>query len=159
MALSKGVNSYATAEEADAYFADRLDVAAWSDATAEQKAQALVTATSELDQMIWLGRAVDGEQKLAFPRVGEYLDPRLGFTVSFKATGAPDRILKACYELAYHFLNNDGLLDETGGVENLEVSGIVLTNIRKTQRVPSVVRGLISCMLVGGGSRTVWRAN
>lgn len=158
MALSKGTNSYVTVEEATAYFADRIDAAAWTDASDSQKAQALVTATSLLDQLIWLGVATDSGQPLAFPRIGEYLDPRLGFAVAFKSP-TPDRIIKATYELAYHLLNNDGLLDETGRVDTLQVAGISLRNIRSTPKVPSVVRGLISCMLIGGGSRQVWRAN
>jgi hypothetical protein len=159
MALAKSVNSYATVAEAELYFENRIDVAAWVSAPEAEKAKALVTATSELDQMKWLGVAASAEQPLAFPRSGEYLDPRLGFNVNFKSIGAPDRILKACYELAYHLLNNDGVLDETGGVTNLEISGIVLSEIRNTKRTPAVVRGLISCMLIGGGSRQVWRAN
>ncbi len=158
MALSKGTNSYVTVEEANAYFVDRIDAAAWTDASDSQKAQALVTATSQLDQMRWLGSVVSSEQPLAFPRDGEYLDTRLGFTVAFK-TPTPDRIIKATYELAYHLLNNDGLLDETGRVATLQVAGIALTDISSTQKVPSVVRNLIACMLTGGGSRQVWRAN
>jgi hypothetical protein len=158
VALSKGTNSYVTVEEANAYFVDRLDAAAWTDASAEQKAQSLVTATSQLDQLKWLGSVPDEAQPLAFPRNGEYLDPRLGFIVSFK-TPTPDRIIKATFELAYHLLNNDGLLDETGRVLTLEVAGIALTDIRATPKLPSVVRSLISCMLIGGGSKQVWRAN
>ena len=38
MALTKGANSYATVAEADVYFADRLDVAAWTAADETQKA-------------------------------------------------------------------------------------------------------------------------
>ena len=48
MALVKGVNSYATVAEADAYFLNRLDVAAWNDADETQKYQSLITATSFL---------------------------------------------------------------------------------------------------------------
>jgi len=159
VAISKGVNSYATVDEAELYFEDRLDIAAWTEATAQQKAQSLVTATTLLDQMKWLGRVSDGDQALAFPRCGEYLDPRLGFTVSLDSQPATERVRKACMELAYHLLNNDGMLDDTGGLQSLEISGIKLTDIRQTQKVPGVVRGHISPMLLGGGSRQVWRAN
>ena len=42
MALVKGINSYATVLEADTYFADRIDVAAWTGGSSDQKGQALV---------------------------------------------------------------------------------------------------------------------
>jgi hypothetical protein len=159
MALSKGTNSNVTVEEADLYFADRLDVAAWTAAGAEEKGLALVTATSMLEGLTLAGYAVSETQALAFPRVGDYFDPRLGLSVSFPETGAPLRWLKATYELAYHLLNNDGLLDDTGEVKDLEVYGIKLANIRSANKLPSVVNNLVRPMLVNAGAQAWWRAN
>jgi hypothetical protein len=159
MALSKSVNSNATVAEADAYFDGRLDVAAWTQADTTEKEKALITATSLLDVQEWVGSAVSVDQPLAFPRVGEYLDPRLGMCVPLNGAGVPDRVVKATYELAYHLLNNDGLLDDTGKVESLNIAGVSLTNIRATPKIPDFVKRLIRPLLQNKGSRAWWRAN
>jgi hypothetical protein len=159
MALVKGTNSLATVAEADAYFADRLDAAAWTSASDTLKSQALVTATSMLNDMAWAGVAVSESQNLAFPRVGSYFDPLLGFAVALDGVTTPERIIKGVYELAYHLLNNDGVLDNTGGVESIEVGPIKLTNIKAPNAVPLVARRLISPLLLNGGSSLWWRAN
>lgn len=158
MALSKGTNSYATVEEADAYFADRLDVAAWSSADATQKAQALVTATAVLDDMSWLGYAISESQPLAFPRVCEYFDPKVGTMVYLDGTIVPQRIIVATFEIAYHLLNNDGLLDNTGGIESIQVGPIQLSNVEAPNVIPDHVRRAIRPLKRGNG-RTWWRAN
>jgi hypothetical protein len=160
MALAKSTNSYVTVEEADAYFADRLDVVAWTDASETQKAQSLVTATSILDELNWTGYAVSEDQLLAFPRYGDYFDPKLGMTVTL-GDEVPQRIIKSTYELAYHLLNNDGLLDDTGGVTDIEVGPIKLKNVKSVSMIPGVVYNMIRPLrsIGGAGSRTVWRAN
>ncbi len=157
MALVKGTNAYANVAEADDYFADRLDVAAWIEADATQKAQALVTAALYLENLNWVGVVVSESQALAFPRAGSYFDPRIGYAVSLPTT-VPERIIKAQYELAYHFLNNDGLLDNAGGVDSLNVGTISLTNIRPASRIPETVRQLIRPLLTNA-DRVWWRAN
>lgn len=157
MALVKGTNSYATVEESDLYFADRLDVAAWGSADATTKAQALVTATNMLDDMIWAGYAVSESQPLAFPRLGEYFDPRLGINSTMSPT--PKRVEKATMELAYHLLNNDGLLDDTGTVESINIAGISINNIRVANKIPGVVDRLIKPLLQNSGSNFWFRAN
>jgi hypothetical protein len=159
MALVKGTNSYVTVEEADAYFADRLDAAAWTAADATQKAQALVTATAYLDELRWTGTAVSESQSLAFPRVTEYFDPRLGTSIYLEGNTVPSRITKACTELAYHLLNNDGLLDETGGVRDISIGPITLTGISNAPKIPSNIKRLITPLVVNSGSNPWWRAN
>jgi hypothetical protein len=158
MALVKGTNSYADLTDANTYFADRLDVAAWEAASDAEKEKALVTATVMLDEMNWTGTVVSDTQVLAFPRYGTYFDPRLGAEVVLEEI-VPARVEKATYELAYHLLNNDGLLDDTGSVENLEVGSIVLTNIKSASKFPSVVKSYIRPLLVNSGSHQWWRAN
>jgi hypothetical protein len=158
MPLSKSVNSYATVAEADAYHDNRLDVAAWTDAPTLEKEKALITATAHLDGMTWVGVAVDAAQLLAFPRRGTYMDPRLGMLVTIPTNSTPDRILKACYELAYHFLNNDGLLDDTGLVDDLEITGVKLTGLKSASKTPPVVMNLIKPLLARQGNNW-WRAN
>jgi len=158
MALSKNVNSYVTVAEADSYFLDRLDVAAWTNATDTEKAQALVTATAMLDDMNWTGFAVSDAQYLAFPRSGSYFDPRVGLEVLL-TEAIPTRISTATYELAYHLLNNDGLLDDTGSVEALNIGSISLQKVKSASRVPAVVKRLIKPLLTNNGVSTWWRAN
>jgi len=159
MALAKGTNSYATVSEADTYFEDRLDVAAWTEANATQKAQALVTATAAMDNLDWVGVAVSDSQALAFPRTGIYFDPKLGIEIELSSTTVPKRITTGTIELAYHLLNNDGLLDDTGSVENLTIGSITLSNVISANKVPGNVKKLIMPLQVNSGARFWWRAN
>jgi hypothetical protein len=158
MALVKGVNSYATVAEADAYFADRLDVAAWTSTTPEQKAQALVTATSVLDDLQWTGTAISESQKLAFPRSGQYFDPRVGTKVWLSDT-VPTRVINATFEQAYHLLNNDGLLDNTGTVRDLSITSIDLIGLRNPNVLSPSAKRQIKAILVNSGSSNWWRSN
>jgi hypothetical protein len=164
MALTKNVNAYANVVEAETYFEDRLDVAAWSVAPDIQKAQAIVTATKLLDGLTWVGTAVSSSQELAFPREGRYFDPKLGIDVDFETSTVPTRIIVATFELAYHLLNNDGLLDDTGTVAKLTLGTIELTEIRAAEVFPAVVKNLITPLLLStatrkGDARMWWRAN
>jgi len=158
MALSKGINSYVTLAEASSYFADRLDVSAWTDASDSMKSQALVTASLTLNDQNWTGIAVSESQPLAFPRSGSYFDPRLGIEVSL-TDEVPTRIINATYELAYHLLNNDGVLDDTGSLSNLQVSSISLTFQTAPNTIPPTVKRLIKPLLINSGTNLWWRAN
>lgn len=158
MALSKGINSYATVAEADAFFEDRLDVAAWTSADATQKGQALVTASDVLDSLSWTGTVMSVDQSLSFPRAGYYFDPRLGQHVTLE-NAVPDRIFKASMELAYHLLNNDGLLDDSGLVNDLSIGSINLTTIRAPSLLPRSVKRLVTPLLVNAGSNNWFRSN
>ena len=159
MAVTKGTNSYVTVEEADAYFADRLDVAVWVSADPAQKGQALMTATSMLDEMTWAGSAISESQFLAFPRTCEYFDPKLGMMVFLDGTITPQRVINATYELAYHLLNNDGLLDNTGSVEEISIGPIRLSGLKSASPIPSHVSRSIKPLLVNAGANLWWRAN
>jgi hypothetical protein len=158
MALVKGTNSYATLLEADAFFEMRLDVLAWTSATVLMREQALVTATSLLDTLNWTGMAISEAQLLAFPRFGVYYEPRLGYETYLDET-VPDRIVIATYELAYHLLNNDGLLDDTGTVTSLNVGQISLNIKTNPSTIPSSVRRYIAPLLKNGGANIWWRRN
>jgi hypothetical protein len=158
MALSKGINSYVDLPEAEAYFEDRLDAAAWTDGSEAQKLQSLVTATAILDLREWTGIAVSDSQPLAFPRKGSYFDPRIGKTVCLPAD-IPVRVANATYELAYHLLNNDGLLDDTGGVTDLQLGTITLKEIKAPTTLPAHVYRTIRPMLCNSGTNLWWRAN
>ena len=166
MALVKGVNSYVTTGEADSYFEDRLDAAAWIIAGDEMKEQALATATRLLDQKRWLGSSVTADQALAFPRVGSFMDHARGLRITFTSsytfvtTDETEISLKrdmrlvreSTYELAYHLMNNEGLLDATGTITDIKVGPISLKEIKDPSGLPSAVSKGIAPMVRGGGS-------
>ena len=156
MALVKGTNSWGSMEEAEAYFEDRLDAAAWDEAVVQERSKALITATTVLDSLSWSGRSIDVEQHTAFPRDICYFDPRLGRSVSIQ--GMPKRALDAQFEMAYHLLNNDGLLDDTGGLTNLEVASIKLIDLTEAKLIPDIVSRLIAPLLKPSTPIPVWRA-
>lgn len=165
MAIEKGVNSYVTLSEADSYFEDRLDAAGWVNAGSELQEQALVTATRMLDEMRWQGRVSDADQALAFPRVGAFQDDSRGLRLAFSSTytySADDEtetdlnrdirlIRQANYELAYHLLNNDGLLDSTGEITDIKVGPIALKEVKNPPKVPRTVRRVIKPMIRNSG--------
>jgi hypothetical protein len=157
MAIELGVNSYVTLEDANAHFENRLDVAAWDEADEDTRSKALISATMLIESFEWTGVAVSESQPLAFPRVGEYFDPRVGYVIAMD--GVPSKIIKATIELAYHLLNNDGLLDETGGVVNLSLGPIQLTDISTPPKMPSWIHRTIRPLLLNRGSRAWYRAN
>ena len=158
MALLKGTNSYVTLAEANSYFENRLNVAAWTEASDPEKNQALVTATSVLNDEKWVGTAISDSQLLAFPRAGSYFDPRLGYDVSL-SDSVPDRIITATYELAYHLLNNEDVLDDAGTVSSVQVGPISLNIKTIAVIIPPTVKRLIRPLLVNAGSNAWWRAN
>ena len=158
MALVKGTNSYATVEEAIAYFDDRLDVAAWTSASEDQRRQSLITATAVLDDLEWAGVAVSDSQSLAFPRSGNYFDPKMGTIVELPTT-IPKTIQRATFEVAYHLLNNDGLLDDTGTVKQINIGTITLSDLRNASRIPNHVTRMIRPLLNNRGANNWWRAN
>lgn len=76
MSLEKGTNSYATVEEADAYFALRLHSNAWTAATPSFKEAALVSATKAIEWLSLAGSKADEDQALEFPRLGQESVPQ-----------------------------------------------------------------------------------
>jgi len=162
MALAKGTNSYVTVAEADAYFADSLNKTAWTSANSTQKAQALVTATSMIDEKQYTGMVVSDSQELAFPRYGSYFDPKYGTEVVFDDILVPERIVTATYELAYHLLNNPDVLNSSTTVRDLSVGSISLSHISSSERVPTTVSRLLRPLTLNAGlgsGNTWWRAN
>jgi hypothetical protein len=157
MALEKFLNSNVTVEEANAYFEDRLGGDAWFELEPQKSSQALITATTILGEMNWIGVAESESQKSTFPRLGSYFEPRLGIVVSMD--GIPSRISAATCELAWHLIKNEEDLEETGGVGSIEVSGIVLNDMKKPPRIPIMVSSLIKPLLVNAGMNNWWRAN
>jgi hypothetical protein len=158
MALVKGTNSYVTVAEADAYFDDRLNAAAWTSADESTKSKALVTATRLVDDFRWEGAAVSADQALAFPRNGYYFDPRKGCLASFPE-GTPQKVCDAVCELALHIMEEPDVLSNSGAVQDLQVDTVGLTKISAAPKIPYSIKRLLNPLLVNGGSNVWWRAN
>lgn len=154
--MNFAVDTYVSMAEAEAYFGTRLDVAAWTSATATQKKAALVTAAQALEQYNWVGHIADPQQPLAWPRVGTYFEPRLGYATEL--SGVPKRVKHAQLELAYHYLNNDGVLDSSGGVREVQVGPIVVKGVEAPSATSEIAHKLLA-PLVLNTSRHWWRAN
>lgn len=99
-------NAYADRPTADAYFDGRPDAAAWTSAIVGTKEQALVAATSRLEQERWKGMRVNTAQRLQWPRVGTY-DPDGYF---YPSTSIPRPVQEASFELALAILKSPALL-------------------------------------------------
>jgi hypothetical protein len=157
MSIVKGTNSYVDLSEADSYFGDRLD-SVWSTVSSTRKEQSLITAARMLDDLTWTGWVSSETQPLAFPRNGQYFDPRAGYNITLDGTNVPKRVAEAQMELAAHLLNNDGLLEDTGTVVDLQVSSIRLSTVKAPPRIPEIAMARVRPLLVNQGSSPWWRA-
>jgi hypothetical protein len=183
MSLVLGVNSYVTLDEAESYFENRLDVAAWSTATDDSKEQALVTATAYLDQLSFAGYTTEDTQNLAWPREGGVYLPSRGrdlvfsstyewadvsanddFDSDFKALPYEIQLVKrATYEQAYHLINNDGLFDYTGTTpDTIKVGSITLDGLGSKGSAPErpqIVNKILRPLRDSGASNNWFRSN
>jgi hypothetical protein len=152
MALVKGTNSYVDVSDADAYFSTRIGSDAWTLSDPALKESALVTATTVLDAMSWVGVPFTLTQPLAFPR-----------RIADVSETLPSRFIMAVQEMALHLLQNPDLLEDTGSVNSLEVGPVSLTSIRAPELLPKLVQRLIAPFTAGNGTingvRPWWRAN
>lgn len=168
MALVLNTNSYVSIADADTYFETRIDSANWVAADDELKEQALVTATSLIDDNAWIGSAVSSSQALAWPRKNAiYYDDRLGLQVTIAEDEVPSRVKTAIYEQALHLVDNeDVLMGQTQTFESISVGSISLSDSNgDTTRVPmkpstalKPIRPLVRKGATGVGGMW-WRAN
>jgi hypothetical protein len=163
MALVKGTNSFVTLNEANSYFDDRMDAAEWTSATDDVKEQALVTATNYLDELVYAGQVVSSEQMLAFPRTGVYTDSSRGtrsyLSSSYTFVSDTDeteaslnrdiRLLRrACFELSYHMISNEGVMDRSGSFQSIKVGSISLVGETTAETLPYSIRKIVKPMLL-----------
>lgn len=66
--LTVGTNSYISVGDATAYLSARLNTSAWSGASEDDKARALITATRTIDRQLLKGKKKLSTQALQFPR-------------------------------------------------------------------------------------------
>lgn len=105
--------SYLTVAEADAYLDARPNVAAWTGASADARARAVITATRLLSPLPWRGSRTTAAQALAWPRA-DCPNPDAPWGVSgvtgdewiyYASDVIPQRVKDACAELALELLN------------------------------------------------------
>lgn len=94
---------YAQPNDADAYFLERLNVAAWTNASSDDKLRALKQSTRAIDRLNFVGEKHDDAQSNQFPRGDD--------------TVVPQDIVEATCELALVLL--DGV-DPNFEMENLQ---------------------------------------
>lgn len=129
--------TYVTIEEAEDYFAFRLNSAAWDDASNDDKCKAIVTATRAIDRLNFAGlrtsdwtRFQNSNFNAGFVMGPEVLDPSSdspspGQSLEFPRNGdstIPADIKNACCEIAFVLL--DGVDPEQ------EMRGIAATSQR-----------------------------
>ena len=169
MALVLNTNSYVETADADDYFETRIDSANWFDADDEIKEQALVTATSLIDDQAWIGSAVSSSQALAWPRNNAiYSDPKLGMQITVAVNEIPSRVKIAVYEQALHLVNNeDVLMGQSQTFESISVGSISISDTNgDTKSIPmkpsTAMKPIRPLIRRGGGTgmgASWWRAN
>ena len=107
-------NSYLTLAEADSYLEAHLKSSFWSALDDEAKKAALISATRELDLIIYAGRKSTQAQALQWPRLSIY--DRDGYAV----TGVPKLLKDAVCEQVMHELTEDENIASDFDLENLE---------------------------------------
>lgn len=95
--IVEGAQSYASVEDADAYFEVFPE---WTDLEDAVKEQALVKATRTIDAVEFPGTRVDADQPLQWPRSGCYYGDG-SLAVSIGEDEIPLALVNAVYEMAY----------------------------------------------------------
>lgn len=146
-------NSYVTQAEADTYFDGRLNASAWTGAgsgAGAAREQALVAATTRLEQETYYGYKTTTTQRLKWPRSG--VDDEDGSTYS--ADVIPRCVKEACFEMALALLQDSKQLDATGlaGFENVRVGPLSVTikHPEPNGKLPAQVQRLLSGVMIGG---------
>lgn len=123
-------DAYTTAEQADIYFATRLYVTEWTNATEAMKTSALIEATRILDKFAYKGSKSSATQLHEFPRSG-----LCGYTDS----EIPQPIVYAQFEIAYALLKGRDPEQEMRGayVTSRRYSGVGTTY--DSDRVPDYI--------------------
>lgn len=151
-------NAYCAVSDGDTYFASRLGADAWTDASTDEKKQALVSATRMIDRQRWAGTSTSGTfpySTLAWPRSG--VTDKYGDSVS--ATGLPADIITGTEELALALLEDESAQDTASAGTNTKrvKAGQVEVEFFKPTlgqlgRFPLIVQELLGQFLAGANS-------
>lgn len=145
-------NSFVTVAAADTYLDGRLAVTAWTGATADDKARALISATATLDTLAYVGKRTTDTQALAWPRTYALRpDPPYNAAtddIYFGTTEVPQRVKDATCVLAVAYLaggtSSLTALDNDAGVVSKTVGPLsktfdVATRAKGLQRIAGVM--------------------
>lgn len=142
-------DSYLSVTEADAYFDNRLDSAAWTALTEPGKLKALSAATRIFESFTWAGDVVDTEQALSFPRKGQYSYG--GRVRSFNETELPTPVVEALCETAFNLIQFAKVNAKASTVESISIGPIHLTGLKNntsitasglTNKIRQTLRGI-----------------
>lgn len=143
-------NSYISVADADTYFDERLNVSNWTGASADNKARALIMATTRIDQEKFEGEKSTTGQALKFPRIDAYDDD----AEEFPSDAIPQIVKDATCEMALRLLN-DGTTDALADTGLEEYERIKVGSIEVTTRagfdagqLPDNVRRLLREVLI-----------
>ena len=92
----------------------RLDVAAWTAATSDTRTRALISATSALDTLSYIGSRTTTTQALCWPRKYAYTSER-----DYTDTEIPSELADATYDLASALITTPTLLTQTTASSSL----------------------------------------
>jgi hypothetical protein len=138
-------NAYADVADGDAYHAGHLYASAWTAATADQKAVALVMASRLIDcEVQFVGVKAVAGQALQWPRL-DWEDRDTGETMD-DAT-LPLALAWAACELARELLITDRTASPAGEGLSYQNNGSIQTGYDKTDTrpiIPSVVQALLA---------------
>jgi len=141
-------NTYAAIVTADAYHADRA-FDAWSDATDDEKATALIRATDYLNGLSWNGRKV-APRVMAWPRIDVWLD---GYAVT--SDEVPDAVVMATCYMAGEFIGGaDPLAAQDRALSSMKVGSVEMAWEQGASQAPqypalrAFLRGLIGAQNV-----------
>ena len=139
--------AYDTYANGDTYFATRLYVSAWTEATNADKTIAIAEATMRIDRLRFSGVMVDEDQALEFPRYDlneDGSDPGAAGDETI-----PDEIKYACFEVAFALL--DGREPDT------ELENLAVETHRMDKLTISKTGDILQHVLAGIPSATAWR--
>jgi len=153
-----GANAYVTQALATAYMDGKRGASAWGSATSGDLDQAIVAATTRIDEEKFIGVVADSitPQRLKFPRAG--LEDEDGNVIANNVI--PEPIQRATMELALEMVKSGDvdLYGPTGleGFEEIKIGSLEVTPKSETRAggksLPSAVIRLLSHFRVSGGS-------
>ena len=140
MALEVGKNSYITLEDANTYFADRLNSTEWDSATDPDKSKALIQATKIIDTKQYFGYKTSETQLLKFPRIGLCYDG-----VKIDSSIVHQNVKDAVCELAIWLLQDDFTApNDLAQFNSVELGALkVETSSNQTKGLPPLVSDLL----------------
>lgn len=149
-------NSYASVGQANALADYRVGAAAWAAKTPDEKVQALVTATREIDTERFVGVRASSVQALEWPRTNATSHDG----TTYPSNAIPKRIVTATVELALVFAQNpttDVLNPQRNDKKSVEAGDVAVEYFDREQaasdlaRLPAVVERLLAPLVIQSG--------